>query len=210
MKKLSVMLFMLLLAPAAFAQGGDDAVVRWKTIVGVITAQGVNNPVSPNIKSGTFAWSTRGGHARVNLATGTVGFDVEGLVINGSSFSGTPGPITSVTGTLVCNAGSDQEFTLDTQPVTLSALGDAKFTGKLSNGPITCENPLFLIRIFSPAGARDSGSPPARNAPLATTNNHSNLSFTQAGSEGHACVASMVNAKSLENTSFDSKVPLTV
>jgi hypothetical protein len=154
MKKICVMLFMLLLASVSFAQDGNDEVVSWKTIVGVITAQGVNNPVSPNISSGTFAWSARNGHARVNLATGTAAFEVEGLVINGTSFSGTPGPVTSVTGTLVCSAGTAQEFTFDTQPVSLSTLGDAKFTGKLASGPIACENPLFLIRIFSPAGAQ--------------------------------------------------------
>ena len=154
MKNICAMLFMLLFASAAFAQAGDDAVVHWKSIEGVVTAQGVNNPVSPNINSGTFAWTVRNGHARVNLATGTVAFDVEGLVINGTSFSGTPGPITSVTGTLVCSAGTGQEFTLDTQPVALSTVGDAKFSGRLANGPIACENPLFLIRIFSPAGAQ--------------------------------------------------------
>ena len=160
MKKICAMLFMLLSASASFAQRGDDAVVRWKSIVGVITAQNVNNPVSPNISSGTFAWSVRSGHARVNLATGTVAFNVEGLVINGSSFSGTPGPITSVTGTLVCSAGTAQESTFDTQPVALSAEGDAKFTGTLANGPIACENPLFLIRIFN--------IPPARGRWIAT------------------------------------------
>ena len=154
MKKICAMLFMLLSASASFAQHGDDAVVRWKSIVGVIATQQDTNPVSRNIDSGTFAWITTGGHARVNLSTGAAAFNVEGLVINGTQFSGTPGPVTSVTGTLVCSAGTAQEFTLDTEPVALSALGDAKFTGKLANGPIACENPLFLIRIFSPAGAQ--------------------------------------------------------
>ena len=154
MKKIYAMLFMLLFASASFAQRGDDAVVHWKSIEGVITSQGVNNPVSPNISSGTFAWSVRNGHASVNLENGTVAFNVEGLVINGTSFSGTPGPVTAVTGTLVCSAGTAQEFTLDTPPVALSAVGDARFSGRLANGPIACENPLFLIRIFSPAGAQ--------------------------------------------------------
>ena len=95
MKKVCAMLFLLLLASVSFAQNADDAVVHWKSIVGVITAQGVNNPVSPNINSGTFAWSVRSGHARANLATGSAAFNVEGLVINGTSFSGTPGPVTS-------------------------------------------------------------------------------------------------------------------
>jgi hypothetical protein len=38
-------------------------------------------------------------------------FHVEGLVINGTQFSGTHGP---VTGTLVCNAGNDSEVALNT------------------------------------------------------------------------------------------------
>ena len=157
MKKICAMLFMLLSASASFAQHGNDAVVRWKSIVGVIATQQDTNPVSNNIDSGTFAWTTLGGHARVNLATGAAAFTVEGLVINGAQFSGTPGPITSVTGTLVCNAGSpDQEFTLDSPPVDLSPLGNARFSGSLSNGqPISsCGNPLFLIRIFNIPQAR--------------------------------------------------------
>ena len=165
MKKVCVvMLAMLILATGAFAQGRNgqgrngqgrnDEVVRWKTIVGVITAQGVLNPVSQNITSGTFGWSTTSGRAHVNLATGEAAFDVEGLVINGTSFSGTAGPITSVTGTLVCSAGTDQEFTLDTPPVTLSLAGNARFSGQLANGPTACENPLFLIRIFAPQVAQ--------------------------------------------------------
>src|SRR4030095_7066517 len=115
------------------------------------------------IDSGTFAWSTAGGRARVNLATGAAAFNVQGLVINGAQFSGTPGPITSVTGTLVCNAGStDQEFTLDSPPVNLSPSGNARFSGSLSDGqPISsCGNPLFLIRIFN--------LPPARGRWIAT------------------------------------------
>jgi hypothetical protein len=177
MKIVYVMLFTILLGSAAFAQEGaqqgaqqgsqqgsqeaaqdraqnGNDVVRWKTIVGVITAQGVNNPVSDNINSGTFAWNARGGHARVNLATGAVAFDVEGLVINGTSFSGTPGPVSAVTGTVVCNAGTDHELTNDTQPVTLSTEGNARFAGQLANPPIACQNPLFLIRIFTPQGAQ--------------------------------------------------------
>jgi len=158
MKIVCAMLFTLFLASTSFAQDGaqnsNDSVVRWKSIVGVITAQGVNNPVSAHINSGTFAWSVRSGHARVNLANGNVAFNVEGLVINGTSFSGTPGPITSVTVPLVCNAGTDQEATYDTEPVALGKGGDARFSGRLTTRPNACDNPLFLIRIFSPEGAQ--------------------------------------------------------
>jgi hypothetical protein len=142
-------LLTLALAPAAMA----DPVVRWDHVVGVITAQNVDNPVA-DIHSGTFAWSTERGNARVNLATGATTFEVDDLVINGSPFSGTPGPITQVEGTLVCNAGDADEAVLDTPPVALSARGDAEFSGHLEGIPADCDNPLFLIRIVNPDGAR--------------------------------------------------------
>jgi len=153
MKKiLAALLSLALCASAVFAWDSDDAVVRWRSIVGVITAQGVDNPVG-NIHSGTFAWSARSGRAAVNLSSGATSFEVDALVINGTTFSGTPGPITAVTGTLVCNAGQDTQAVLDTPAVTLNARGDAHFTGHIAGIPATCGNPLFLIRIATPAGA---------------------------------------------------------
>jgi hypothetical protein len=141
------------LVPTARAHEHDnkDSLVRWKTIVGVITAPGVNNPVS-NINSGAAPWSVTSGHARVNLMNGATSFDVDGLVLNGTPFSGTPGPVTAVVGTLVCNAGTTAQAILDTPAVALSAQGDADFTGSLGVVPSPCNNPLFLIRIAAPAG----------------------------------------------------------
>lgn len=145
MKRLMVVLLLVLGAVASYAQTNN--VVRWEGIAGVITSQGVDNPVSNNIHSGTFAWTVRSGSASVDLATGAVFFNVEGLVINGTSFSGTPGPISFLTGTLVCNAGTDSEAALNTAATPLSARGDAHHSGRLSNVPATCANPLFLLRI---------------------------------------------------------------
>jgi hypothetical protein len=159
-KKLSVAFCLLLFASSAFAQryGGPGpssggSRVRWKSIVGVITAQNVSNPVSSKIDSGTFAWSVRRGNASVNLMTGAAYFEVEGLVINGTSFSGTPGPVTAVTGTLVCDAGDlTHEVAIDTDQVSLDGQGNATFWGNILI-PSACNNPLFLIRIANPAGA---------------------------------------------------------
>src|SRR5262249_33528088 len=115
MKKVLIGLMCALLASTASA--ASAAVVDWN-IVGVITAQNVDNPVvrivnnvpvGTVIHSGTFAWNTRSGHAHVNLKTGQASFTVRGLTINGTEFSGTPGPITEVTGTLVCNLGIAME-----------------------------------------------------------------------------------------------------
>jgi len=146
MKKLS--LLSLILAAAAFGQ--SDTVVRWRGIQGVITAPGIDNPVG-QIHSGAGPWTTRGGTARVNLQTGEGSFDVEGLVLNGGSASGTPGAVGMVVGTVVCNAGSPSgsvETAVDTPATKLSAEGNASLSFKLQL-PTGCNNPIFLIRVPS-------------------------------------------------------------
>jgi hypothetical protein len=151
-KVLAVLLPLTLCAAAAFAFDNDDSVVRWNSIVGVITAPGVDNPVG-SIHAGAGPWSVRSGRARVNLSNGAAFFDVDGLVLNGSNSSGTPGPVTAVTGTLVCNAGSTTPTILDTTSVSLNVHGDAHFSGQIAGIPASCDNPLFLVRIAAPAGA---------------------------------------------------------
>src|SRR5215475_12213707 len=125
--------------------------VRWNSIVGVVTAPGVDNPVG-TIHAGAGPWSVRSGHARVNLTTGAAFFDVDGLVLNGSNSSGTPGPVTAVEGTLVCNPGAAPDI-LDTTPAALNVHGDAQFARQINGIPSTCNTPLFLVRIATPAGA---------------------------------------------------------
>ena len=149
MKYLLVTLLSLIVASIAFA---DGSVVRWDSIVGVITTPGVDNPVA-DIHGGATAWTTTGGQAAVDLKSGATVFDVDGLVINGTASSGTPGPISKVTGTLVCNPGQAGENVYDTTPVPLSARGEAAFSGSLGPIQTPCNNPLFLIRIAQPAGA---------------------------------------------------------
>ena len=152
MKKMLAVVLTLMCASSALAFDSDDSVVRWKGIVGVITAPGVDNPVG-GVHAGAGPWSVRSGHARVNLSNGDTFFDVDGLVLNGSNSSGTPGPVTAVTGTLVCNGGTTAAAILDTPPVSLNVHGDARFVGQIGGVPAACNNPLFLIRIATPAGA---------------------------------------------------------
>ncbi len=154
MRNLFLTLSLALTAVAAFAQ--SNPVVRWHQIVGVITAPGVDNPVAGvtdsnnntvnQIHSGTLPWTTRRGSARVNLASGEGSFEVEGLVLNGGSATGTPGPINSVVGTLVCNPGAPNQDIIDTTSVPLSSAGNAELSFRL-NVPSACSTPLFLIRI---------------------------------------------------------------
>lgn len=152
MKKLFVVVCMLLCSTAAFALDSDDSIVHWKSIVGVITIPGVDNPVA-GIRAGATPWTVHNGRASIDLATGVTFFAVEGLSINGGNSTGTPGPISAVVGTLVCNAGGQNQAILDTPSVTLNAHGNATFAGHIQNIPSSCSNPLFLIRIAAPAGA---------------------------------------------------------
>lgn len=154
MKKVLAALLPLTLfaAAAAFANDFDDStLVRWNGIVGVITAPGIDNPVGA-IHAGAGPWTVHNGRTRVNLSTGAAFFEVDGLVLNGGSSSGTPGPVTQVNGTLVCQAGATTTI-LDTTPVSLNVHGDAQFSGQINGIPSTCDNPVFLIRIAAPAGA---------------------------------------------------------
>ena len=163
MKTIGLMMFTLIFAATSFAQKANfrnDNVVTWKNIEGVVTALNVDNPVNngnvndPNtIHSGTFPWTTRRGNASVNLVTGFTSFSVDGLSISGSQFSGTPGPISAVVGTLVCDAGQPNQTAVDTDVVSLTAQGRAKFTGQLDGIPSQCTSPLFLIRIAGLPGA---------------------------------------------------------
>jgi hypothetical protein len=149
MRQAFVVMALLLLPTTSFTQS-NDAVVHWNTIFGVITAPGISNPVA-GIASGGLPWTTTGGQATVNLATGAISFNVSGLVLNGGNASGTPDGIAKVKGTLVCNPGSaTAQAVLDTATVPLSPQGDAQLQGSLGSVPSPCSNPLFLIRI--PAG----------------------------------------------------------
>jgi hypothetical protein len=139
-----LLLLPLLLTTAAFA-ANDDSTVRWRTIIGNINDPGVSNPVA-GIPSGGLPWTTIKGSARVDLTTGKIAFNVEGLVLNGGNASGTPGGVANVKGTLVCNPGTSSQAVLDTATVPLSQEGDAEFIGNLSS-VAACANPLFLIRV---------------------------------------------------------------
>ena len=143
MKKLAVGALFLSFVTACFAA---DTTAQWKRIVGVITAPGTSNKVA-GINSGG-PWTAYAGSAYVNLTTGWASFYVEGLVLVGGNDTGTPGPVNSVKGTLVCNAGEASQTIIDTGTVSLNAEGNAGFSGYLASAPpYYCSNPLFLVRV---------------------------------------------------------------
>ena len=140
---------LMTLSGTAAADGSSS--VRWKTIVGIEDAGNANNAVG-GITGGGQAWTTLGGNARVDLASGNVDFEVRGLVLAGGNNIGTPDGITQVKGTVVCISGTATQpvvNTTDTLLVPLSAQGDAEFDGNVGPLPAACTptNVAFLVRI---------------------------------------------------------------
>jgi hypothetical protein len=134
----------------------DDG-VRWQDVIGIVQAGNVVGAGTVHVTGGGQPWSTLGGHARVDLVTGELGFRVQGLVFAGGPNIGTPGPVTQVKGTVVCNAngsgGDGNAVLIDTPTVPLDATGDAEFEGSLSL-PSACRDlPSIAFLIRTPAGA---------------------------------------------------------
>src|SRR5215469_2279088 len=100
-------------------------------------------------------------------STGGVSFNVKGLVLAVGSDPvlgpgvpiGTPGPVTEVKGTLVCDvdgtANSGNSVDIDTAATSLDSEGDAQFSGSfVSTLPSLCSSEnddAFVIRIVKPA-----------------------------------------------------------
>jgi len=149
-----------LLASVAAAPAGEQT-VKWETIIGIImpgnTVDGITGAGQP--------WSTLGGKARVDLASGRAEFEVRGLVLAGGNAIGTPGAITMVEGTLACN--TTPPVAINTPLVPLSARGDAEFEGTIGPIPTTCTpaNVAFLIRIQSTPTDRWIANGAVRTAP---------------------------------------------
>jgi hypothetical protein len=140
-------LLMSAIAPPAAAD-----TVRWRNIIGIIEA---GNLVG-NIGGGGQPWSTLGGQATVDLPTGRVEFEVQGLVLAGGNAVGNTDGISQVKGTLVCivpvvsatNPPTISTVAIDTELVPLSPEGDAKFSGMISTNPAcNSSNVAFLVRI---------------------------------------------------------------
>jgi hypothetical protein len=172
LKKMAAL--MGLVVPMLCAAPSFAATATWNSIVGVITApddlstdaaENINSPVG-KIASGTFPWFANSGFARVNLATGLALFRVRGLVVVGQAFSGTPGPVNTVTGTLVCNPGDQAEMAIDTRDVPIDGQGNAHFSGTIDGIPALCANPVFLVRIATIANPQNPNA--ARGRWIAT------------------------------------------
>ena len=154
----SALLIGICVAFGATAAQAENNHVKWERILGVIvpgTTSGGFNVVA-GVPSVGLSWAVTRGKAKVNLETGRMKFDVEGLVLRAappppvigapSPVIGVPSPlVTMVKGTVVCNSTGAAEL-VDTAAVPLSAQGEAEFHGTVALPPV-CETVAFLIRV---------------------------------------------------------------
>lgn len=132
----------------------SDNTAHWATVIGIIQAGNAVGSGTGQVLGGGQPWSTLGGNATVNLRNGRVDFEVRGLVLAGGNSIGTPGAITEVKGTLVCDtngsAGGGNSVLVDTPLVPLDEEGDARFHGSVGALPDVCTSETdiaFLVRI---------------------------------------------------------------
>lgn len=162
MRKAALMGVLLLLA--VVTASGADPVVTWRQVVGIIQPGNVVGSGTGAVPGGLLPWSTTGGVARVNLATGEIQFVVKGLVLAGGNGIGTRGDITAVKGTLVCDtngsAGGGNSTLVQTAEIPLSSDGDSNFSGSVGTLPEACSSEpdlAFLIRIAEVRGVPVNG-----------------------------------------------------
>jgi hypothetical protein len=137
----------LMLSPfIAYAMSGTS--IEWTTIIGIIQAGNTVGSGTGKVTGGGQPWFATSGSAQVNLATGNVQFQVRGLVLAGGNTIGTPGAVTQVKGTLVCDTtgtATGDSTLVDTPLVPLSAQGNAKFSGNVGALPSECSS-CFMHR----------------------------------------------------------------
>jgi hypothetical protein len=141
---------------------GDSDTVKWQQIVGILT---------PNANVGGFIgiqgpWTAREGKAVVDLDSGDVEFRVRGLVLAnqppsiqaGTPIIGTPGLVTEVRGTLVCDGSATATpppatSFVNTPAVPLDEEGEARFHGSIAIPSGCLQTPgrwAFLLRVATP------------------------------------------------------------
>ena len=141
--------------------------LRWATVMGV-KQTGDQVGVGTGAVFGGAPWETLGGSVDIDLSNGKVKFNVQGLILSVGSVPsfgltgvpiGTPGPVTQVKGTLVCDvdgtANGGDSVDIDTIDTALDAQGNAKFNGQfVSELPSLCTtdaDDAFVIRIVQPS-----------------------------------------------------------
>jgi hypothetical protein len=143
---------------ANFTTPPSGTFVHWESILGIIDPTNVVGGVT----GAMLPWSTLGGQAAVDLTNGNVEFQVHGLVLAAGNAIGTPGSVTQVAGTLVCNPAASTPTIVSTTPVTLDAQGNAAFQGTFSASTDACTatSVAFLITVVPSVSSTSNATGP--------------------------------------------------
>ena len=139
----------------ALVRQADNLEVEWRQIIGIIQPGNKVGSGTGQVAGGGQPWTTAGGSADVDLATGRLQFQVQGFVLAGGNAIGTPDNVTMVKGTLVCDTtgtANGNSTLVDTPLVPLNAKGDARFRGDVGPLPFACVNEPNLAFLIRTAG----------------------------------------------------------
>jgi hypothetical protein len=102
------------------------------------------DPIFHGVSPGSAPWVLKRGNVRLKR-DGKFDLRVKGLVIPTPPFTGTPGPVTTITASLYCGADSNTTPADTTQQVPISRNGDARIHDASFSVPAACLAPVILV-----------------------------------------------------------------
>jgi hypothetical protein len=102
------------------------------------------DPTFHGVTPGALPWVLRSGVVRLKR-DGRFDLSVRGLVIPTAPFTGTPGPVTTISASLYCGADSNTTAADTTQQVPISRDGNARIHDASFMVPGTCLAPVILV-----------------------------------------------------------------
>lgn len=102
------------------------------------------DPVFHGVSPGSAPWVLKRGDVRLKR-DGELDLQVKGLVIPTPPFTGTPGPVTTISASLYCGADLNVTAADTTQQVPISRKGDARIHDSSFTVPSTCLAPVILV-----------------------------------------------------------------
>jgi hypothetical protein len=102
------------------------------------------DPMFHKVGPGGLPWVLKRGEVRLKR-DGKLDLRVKGLVIPIAPFTGTPGPVTTISASLYCGDNADKTAADTTQQVPISRQGDARIRDKSFSVPATCLAPVILV-----------------------------------------------------------------
>jgi hypothetical protein len=103
-----------------------------------------SDPMFHGVTAGGFPWVLRSGTVRLKR-DGKLDVRVRGLVIPTAPFTGTPGPVTSISASLYCGLDTNAMAADTTHTFPISRAGNARIRDDSFIVPATCLAPMVLV-----------------------------------------------------------------